>query len=205
MIAENLAAVRAKIAAAANGREVTLIAVSKTHPVESIEAAYAVGQRDFGENYAQELVTKAESLSARCPELRWHYIGRLQKNKINGLLPHVFAWHTIDSPETAAALLKRVPNARGLLQVNVGGEAQKGGVPPTEVAGVIGAFPFVGLMTIPPADGDATPYFAALAKLRDAHLPKGWLSMGMSHDFAQAIAAGATHVRVGTAIFGARP
>jgi pyridoxal phosphate enzyme (YggS family) len=184
-----------------------LIAVSKMHPAEAVAEAYALGQRDFGENYAQELAAKAEALKTRCPELRWHFIGRLQKNKINMIAPHVFAWHTVDSFETAEALAKRAPGAQVLVQVNVAREAQKGGVLPeavSEVVAACGALSLRGLMTIHPAEGNPAPHFRALAQLRDTHVPGGWLSMGMSHDFAEAIACGATHVRVGTAIFGAR-
>ena len=201
-IADELATVLAEIAGRA-----TLIAVSKMQPLSAIAQAYALGQRDFGENYAQELVEKAVALRGQCPELRWHFIGRLQKNKINALAPHVFAWHTVDSADTAQALAKRVPQAQVLVQVNVAREAQKGGVLPEALAQTLAACVGLlvrGLMTIHPAEGDATAHFRALVALRDTHLPHGWLSMGMSHDYALAIACGATHVRVGTAIFGAR-
>ena len=201
-IAEGLTHIQSVIA----GRS-TLIAVSKMHPASAIAEAYALGQRDFGENYAQELVTKAQALSASCPELRWHFIGRLQKNKINMLAGHVFAWHTVDSVDTAQALAKRTVAAQVLVQVNVARETQKGGVLPEQLSEVVAAcagLTLRGLMTIHPAEGDPTPYFRTLATLRDAHAPGGWLSMGMSHDYAAAIACGATHVRVGTAIFGAR-
>lgn len=202
MIADGLAAAQRTI-----GGRATLIAVSKLHPAEAIVEAYALGQRDFGENYAQELVSKAQLLKARCPELRWHFIGRLQKNKINLLAEHVFAWHTVDSVETAQALAKRVGGAQVLVQVNVARESQKGGVLPEAIGDTLASCAGLtvrGLMTIHPAQGSPTPHFRALAALRDAHLPGGWLSMGMSHDFAEAIACGATHVRIGTAIFGAR-
>lgn len=196
--------------------DVTLIAVSKTHPVAAIREAIAAGATDFGENYAQELAEKRAEL----PDLRWHYIGRLQRNKAKLVAGHVVLVHAVDTIELAQELAKR---AAGTLQpvlvsVNVAGEDTKGGVTPETapaLARAIAAIPGVrldGLMTMPPPSDDpeaARPAFLALAALRDrlaqdlgAPLPV--LSMGMSGDFEVAIACGATHVRVGTAIFGAR-
>jgi hypothetical protein len=222
-IAARLADVRERIEAAAAraGRPggVRLLAVSKTKPVEAIRAAYAAGQRAFGENYAQELAQKAEVLRD-LPGLEWHFIGRLQRNKAKQVAQVAQAVHTVDRADLAVELGKRAAAAgvtlRVLVEVNVSGEASKGGCLPAELGAVLAAvraapaLTAVGLMTIPPdtADpNDARPFFAALRRLRDEHggaaaLPE--LSMGMTHDFPVAIEEGSTLVRVGTAIFGAR-
>jgi len=235
---ERLVAVRADVEAAAQraGRDpssVLLIAVSKTKPVELIRAAYAAGQRDFGENYVQEMAEKAE-LVADLPALRFHFIGHLQRNKAKVAARIASAVHTVDSVRLAEELGKRalefpVPAARTfgtgagdasrlavLVEVNVGGEAQKSGCRPEDVAGILTAVErepalrLAGLMTVPPFTEDpaaSRPFFDELARLRDGHggpsrLPE--LSMGMTRDYAHAIAAGATIVRIGTAIFGER-
>src|SRR5438552_3567161 len=122
---ERLLDIQERIARAANGREVTLVAVSKLQPVEKIHQACALGLRDFGENYAQELLEKAAAMS----NVRWHFIGRFQKNKINALKDHVAVWHTVSSLSDAQALGKRV-SVPALLQVNIGREPQKGGLDP---------------------------------------------------------------------------
>ncbi len=196
---------------------VTVVAVSKTHPPEAVREAYAAGQRDFGENYAQEWRDKAAAL-ADLPDLVWHFVGSLQTNKVKLLLgaaPPRAAWvHTVDREELARELSKRA-TARGagvkvLLEVNVAREPQKAGCAPEEVprlAAAVGALPGLelrGLMCIPPAEGDPRPHFRALRALRDGlGLPD--LSMGMTADWEAAVEEGATLVRVGTAIFGARP
>lgn len=224
-ISARIAAVHARIerAARAAGREpssVRLLAVSKTKPEAAIRAAYAAGQRDFGENYAQELARKAETL-ADLPDLRWHMIGHLQRNKAKQIVKLVSAIHTVDSVRLAEELGKRAAEAARdrlavLVEVNVGGEAQKSGCAPAELADVLSAIErapalrLSGLMTVPPHTDDpagARPFFDRLVALRDAHggvarLPE--LSMGMTHDLEQAIGAGATWVRIGTAIFGER-
>jgi len=220
-IAERWREVRARVDAAcarANRApgDVTLIAVSKTHPVAAIREAIAAGATDFGENYAQELAEKRAEL----PDLRWHYIGRLQRNKAKLVAGHVVLIHAVDTVELAQELAKRAAGTLQpvLISVNVAGEDTKGGVTPETapaLARAIAAVPGVrldGLMTMPPFADDpeaSRPAFSALAALRDrlaqdlgAPLPV--LSMGMSGDFEVAIACGATHVRVGTAIFGAR-
>lgn len=201
---ERLIAIQERIAAASKGRAVTLIAVSKFQPVEKIQEAYALGVRDFGENYAQELLEK----TAVVKDVRWHFIGRFQKNKINSLKEHVAAWHTVSSIEDVEALSKRVASpAQVLLQVNIGREPQKGGLLPEEVEPAVdrarALTHFRGLMCIPPVE---TPekWFDAMARLQE-RVRGDWLSMGMSDDFELAIAHGATHVRIGTALFGARP
>lgn len=227
-IAARLADVRRRIeeAAAKAGRPggVRLLAVSKTKTPEAVRAAYAAGQREFGENYAQELAQKAEALRD-LDGIVWHFIGRLQRNKAKQVVQVAQAVHTVDRVELAVELGKRAEAAgsagaraklRVLIEVNVSGEASKGGCSPAEVGAVLAAvraapsLEAVGLMTIPPDTEDpneARPFFAALRKLRDEHggaavLPE--LSMGMTHDFGVAIEEGSTIVRVGTAIFGAR-
>ena len=217
-IAENLAAVRARIADAARaaGRDpssVTLVAVSKTKPVEDLIAAHAAGQRVFGENYAQELRDKADVLG---PSYDWHYIGSLQRNKVKYVVGRATLVHDVDSIALAEEIGKRSGTRTTgiLLGVNIGEEPQKSGFLPGDVLGAartIATLPGVelrGLMCIPPAEGAARPHFARLAALaeegRAQGLPLHELSMGMSHDVEEAIAEGATYVRVGTAIFGAR-
>ena len=222
-IAEALAQVHARIerAAAAASRDpqsVRLVAVSKTKPSEAIREAYAAGQRDFGENYAQELAEKAEQLTD-LPDIRWHFIGHLQSNKAKLVAPVAHLVHTVDSPSLARELAKRTEKLgrerlRVLVEVNVGGEAQKHGVRPDDLPKLLDAVDaesrllLQGLMTIPPHDLDeARRAFEGLASLRDRHggaarLPE--LSMGMTDDLEVAVACGATLVRVGTAIFGAR-
>ena len=218
-IAANLGAVRARIHTAAaqahrDPAHVRLIAVSKVQPVDAVRAALATGQVDFGENYAQELRDKADLLG---PGPRWHFIGSLQRNKVKYVVGRAELVHDVDSLALAEELGKRsLPRTIGvLLGVNVGEETQKSGVLPgacLDLARAVAAIPGVrlrGLMCIPPAGADPAPHFAALAALaaqgRADGLPLDELSMGMSHDYEAAIAHGATLVRVGTAIFGARP
>jgi pyridoxal phosphate enzyme (YggS family) len=228
-IADNWREVRERVAAACRtaGRdpgEVTIIAVSKTHPASAVLEAAAAGATDFGENYAQELVAKR----AECPPkvepgglaptggvIRWHFIGRLQRNKAKLVAGQVALVHAVDSVELAAELGKRAGGVQPvLLAVNVAGEDTKGGVTQAaapELARAIARTPGVrldGLMTMPPPDEDPRPHFDALRALRDRLAgelgPLPVLSMGMSGDFEAAIACGATHVRIGTAIFGVR-
>ena len=195
---------------------VQLVAVSKGHPEEVIRAAYAAGMRVFGENYAQELATKASALSD-LRDIRWRFIGHLQRNKIKLIEGARATVDTVDSSRLAQALSTRA-GASGtdlevLLQVNVGGEAQKSGCTPDEVPALVEAvraLPNInlrGLMTVAPHldQVEATrPFFATLRELAEAHgLPE--LSMGMTHDLEPAVAEGATMLRIGTAIFGPRP
>jgi PLP dependent protein len=224
-VAAGLAEVRARIerAASAAGRDasrVTLVAVSKTKGPEAVREAYAAGQRAFGESYAQELASKAEAL-ADLPDVEWHFIGHLQTNKARIVARHANVVHTVDSEALARELGKRVAREGRviplpvLIEVSVGGEPQKAGASPGEIAGVMRAvqaqesLALRGLMTVPPAgDGAlARRVFDTLSSLRNLHggaavLPE--LSMGMSGDLEAAIACGATMVRVGTAIFGRR-
>jgi hypothetical protein len=207
-VAANLAAVRARLPAG-----VTLVAVSKTQPPEAIREAYEAGQRDFGENYAQEWREKADAL-ADLAGLRWHFIGGLQTNKVKYLAGRVAYVHTVDREPLARELSRRFAAAgaavRVFLEVNVAGEAAKAGCAPDDaprLAEAVRALPgleLVGLMCIPPAEGDPRPHFRALRALRD-RLGLAELSMGMSGDWPAAVEEGATFVRIGTALFGARP
>jgi len=207
-IAANVEALRARIPAG-----VTLVAVSKTQPAGAIREAHAAGQRDFGENYAQEWKAKADAL-ADLTDLRWHFVGSLQTNKVRVLAGRVAFVHAVDRLELARELGKRFTAAggtvRAFLEVNTGGEETKGGCRPEEapaLAAEIARVPglsLVGLMVIPPPDDDPVPHFRRLRALRD-RIGLAELSMGMSGDWERAIAEGATFVRVGTAIFGPRP
>lgn len=220
-VRDGLARVRERIVAACAraGRDpadVTLVAVSKRHPVERVREAWEAGQRVFGENYVQELASKADA-AADLEGVEWRFIGHLQRNKAKLLARPGVVVETVDSERLAAELDKRA-RAAGvvmpvLVQVNVGGEAQKSGCEPTELDAILAAIRGAahldvrGLMTIPPATDDpddARPHFAALRRLAEDHGLKE-LSMGMSADLEAAVAEGATIVRVGTAIFGARP
>jgi len=213
--AEALAAVRARIAGAAQdgGRDpqdITLVVVTKSVGIDAIRDAIAAGATDVGENRAQDLVAKARALGtddAGAP--RWHFIGRLQRNKVRAVAPYVALWQSVDRDELATEIARRAPGARVLVQVNVAGEAQKGGCTPADTAGLVDrcrahGLDVEGLMTVPPEAGDPTPSFATLRSLSD-ELGLATCSMGMSGDFERAIRAGATMVRVGSAIFGPRP
>jgi pyridoxal phosphate enzyme (YggS family) len=216
-IAARLDEVRARIAEACHlaGRDprtVRLVAVSKTRTAAECAEAIAAGQRDLGENYAQELRDKARELAQA--GARWHYIGPLQRNKVKYVVGVAALVHAVDSlailEEIAARASKLGVVQHCLVQVNVAGEAQKSGCAPAELPSLVAAFqahPSVtldGLMVIPSAEGDPRPHFRRLRELAQAHaLPE--LSMGMSGDFEAAVAEGATLVRVGTAIFGERP
>ncbi len=207
-----------------SGREpasVRLMAVSKTFPEERVREAWRAGQRDFGENYLQEWQDKARRLED-CPDLRWHFIGHLQSRKARALVGKVALVHSVDRLELAQELGKRSAAAGVvtaiLLQVNVGGEATKGGFSPEDtLAGLeevveIPGLELRGLMTLPPPGNhpeDSRPWFRLLHRLREQGqealgraLPE--LSMGMSGDFEVAVEEGATWVRVGSALFGRR-
>jgi pyridoxal phosphate enzyme (YggS family) len=218
VIAANLAAVRARIEAAAGtaGRApgaVSLVAVSKTHPAASVRAALQAGQRVFGENRVQEALGKFPGLRQEFPDLRLHLIGPLQTNKVRDAVAHCDVIETVDRPRLAEALAREMERSgRHLpcfIEVNTGEEAQKAGVFPEMADGFIGdcrgrlGLAVVGLMCIPPEDEEPALHFALLREIaRRNGLDQ--LSMGMSADFETAICFGATHVRVGTAIFGAR-
>lgn len=223
-VAAHLNAVRARIRQAAlrvNRRpeDITLVAVSKTKPIEAIEEAYAAGQRIFGENYAQELESKALALK-HLADIEWHFIGHLQSNKCKQVVPFARAIHTIDSEKlasriaTIASELGRVVDV--LIEVNVESEVTKSGVAPSDVAQAceqierLSAIRLRGLMSIPTPHDDPEGCRPAHRRLREIREVAGgagklpWLSMGMTDDLEIAIEEGATHVRVGTAIFGAR-
>jgi PLP dependent protein len=218
-IAGNLAAVRARIATAARnaGRaaaDVTLVAVSKIHPAEAVAAALDAGQRVFGENRVQEAQHKYPALKARHPDLALHLIGPLQSNKVRDAVALFDVIETVDRPRLAEALAAAMARSGRrpdcFIQVNTGEEAQKAGIAPTEAASFIADcrerlhLPIRGLMCIPPVEEDPAIHFAFLRELAGRN-GLALVSMGMSGDFESAIALGATHVRVGTAIFGARP
>jgi pyridoxal phosphate enzyme (YggS family) len=220
-IAGNLARVRARIAAAAlaAGRapdSVRLLAVSKKMPADDVRAAIAAGQRTFGENYAQELRDKSALLAADAAPPEWHFIGPLQSNKVKYVAGKVALVHSIDSAALLDAFEARGTPQACLIQVNVAAEASKKGLAPAALPALLDRFATLrhlrceGLMLIPPR-GDAGPHFAALRALRDREAARARpnvdlreLSMGMTDDLEIAVAEGATIVRVGTAIFGAR-
>ena len=225
-IAANLERVRASIADAVArrgaGPEVTLIGVGKRQPPAALRIAAGAGLHDLGENYAQELASKLAAPELAGLPIRWHFIGGLQSNKVKLVAGHATI-HTVDRASLVAAIAGRA-RATGvtpevLVEVNLGGEAQKAGVAPGGLEAVLdaiaaehGALRCVGLMLIPPDETPqrTRPYFAALRELAARtgprpHVELRALSMGMSGDFVEAIAEGATMVRVGTAIFGARP
>lgn len=217
-VAERLAQIRARVAAACTraGRSVdsvTLLAVSKLKPAELIREAYAANQRDFGENYAQELRDKAAEL-AGLEGLRWHAIGPLQTNKVKYVAKAAHAFHALDRLDVARELSKRRADAPlpCYVEVNIGGEQSKSGLAPEALGSFLDevrALPGVrleGLMALPPPTEDeqqARGHFRRLCELARAHGLAG-LSMGTTHDFELAIEEGATIVRVGTAIFGER-
>ena len=218
-IAGRLAGIRARIAAAARavGRapdSVTLVAVSKTHPAEAVQAAMAAGQRVFGENRVQEAQRKWPALKAGCPDARLHLIGPLQTNKVADAVALFDVIETVDRPKLARALAAAMADSGRrpdcYIQVNTGEEPQKAGILPADADGFIAlcrdeiGLPVQGLMCIPPLAEEPAPHFALLAEIARRHgLPV--LSMGMSGDFETAVRLGATHVRIGTAIFGDRP
>jgi pyridoxal phosphate enzyme (YggS family) len=204
---------RAAEAAAGRGEgSVRLIAVSKVQPAERVEAVLEAGQRLFGENYVQEAAGKWPAWKARFPGVELHMIGPLQTNKAKVAVDLFDAIHTLDRPSLASKLAS-LGQARGSLpqlfvQVNTGAEPQKAGVLPADLDGFLKDcramdLSPVGLMCIPPEDQDSSPHFAMLARMAADQGLTG-LSMGMSGDFESAVAHGATHVRVGSAIFGAR-
>lgn len=229
-LAARLAAVQARVDAAVErrgpGPEVTLIGVGKRHPVGLLEEAHAAGLMDLGENYAQELRDKLRDFrpAEGRPEPHWHFIGALQSNKVKYVVGHCALIHTVDRPSLIDALERRGASqdvvSDVLIEVNLG-ESQKAGLTPEGVPALLDRFATtphvrcVGLMIIPPpsaAHEDARPHFRRLRSLRNelAATPREGvdlrhLSMGMSSDFEIAIEEGATLVRVGTAIFGARP
>ena len=218
-VAANLAQVRARIAAAARARgrdasEIDLVAVSKTHGANAIRAALAAGQRVFGENRVQEAEDKWPALKAEFPDVRLHLIGPLQSNKVKRALQLFDAIETVDRPRLARMLAEEMARTGRrpacFIEVNTGEEAQKSGIAPAALDAFVRecretfGLPVAGLMCIPPANEEPSPHFGLLAEMAKRN-GLFHLSMGMSADFEIAIAFGATHVRIGTAIFGPRP
>jgi PLP dependent protein len=217
-ISENLAALRAQIAQGAirAGRdpgEITLVAVAKTHDASAVAAAIAAGQRVFGENRVQEAQVKYPALRARHPDLELHLIGPLQTNKVKEAVALFDVIETLDRPRLALALkqefVRQTRMPRLFVQVNTGEEPQKSGVPPADADAFIAdcrervGLEIAGLMCIPPVDEEPAPHFALLREIARRNGIR-WLSMGMSADYEIAIRFGATHLRIGTAIFGPR-
>ena len=220
-IADNIGLVSERIRAAARAVQrdessVHLLAVSKTKPAQAVREAYAAGMHDFGENYLQEALGKQVELTDL--PLSWHFIGPIQSNKTRAIAEN-FAWvHSVDRLKIAQRLSEQrpadLPPLNICIQVNVSGEASKSGCTPADLpalADAISALPRLklrGLMAIPEPTEDRTAQDAAFAAVRDLqnslNLPLDTLSMGMSHDLESAIAQGATWVRIGTALFGAR-
>ena len=218
-VAERIRAVRARIADAARavGRDpaaVTLVAVGKAQPEERIQAALAAGQRVFGENYVQEAKGRWAATRAAWPGLQLHMVGPVQTNKVKDVVALFDVVETLDRPKLAQALAREMARQERrpacFVQVNTGEEVQKAGVWPAQADAFIATcrddlgLPVVGLMAIPPEDEEPSLHFALLAKIA-ARNGLAQLSMGMSADFEIAVQFGATHVRVGSALFGARP
>lgn len=215
--ATRLAEVRSNIArvckpARRKPEDVTLIAVSKTHDAPVIQPLIDAGQRVFGENRVQEAQGKWSALREAHPDIALHLIGQLQSNKAEEAVALFDCIHGLDRPSLLTALAKAMDKAGRqvpcFVQVNIGDEAQKGGCPITELPAFLAevrqtGIPLAGLMCIPPADTEAAPFFQFLAKLAADNGVSG-LSMGMSGDYETAVMLGATHVRVGSALFGPR-
>ena len=189
--------------------DITLIAVTKTHAAEEIAPLLAAGQRDFGESRVQEAAAKWPALRTAHPDLKLHMIGRLQSNKAAEAIDLFDTIHSLDRPSLFEALVaagtkvQKFPDC--FVQVNVGEEDQKGGIAPADLGAFLALvraspLPLAGLMCIPPADREPAPFFAFLSELARRHDVAG-LSMGMSADYATAVMLGATHIRVGSALF----
>lgn len=214
---QRLADVRNRIASAARlagrrGDDVTLVAISKTRPAAAIQPLIEAGQRDFGENRVQEASEKWPALQAAWPDVRLHLVGQLQSNKAEQAVALFDVIHSVDRPSLVAALAKanndlgRAPDC--FVQVNIGDEPQKGGCAVSDLPSLLdqcreAGLKVIGLMAIPPEDIEPAPFFALLGELARRH-DLSQLSMGMSGDFETAVMIGATHVRVGTTLFGER-
>lgn len=212
-----LAEVESRIAAAAQvarrrPEDISLVAVSKTHSAERIAPLIAAGQRVFGENRVQEAQAKWPALREGHPDIALHLVGQLQSNKADEAVTLFDCIHSLDRSSLVAALAKAMDKAGRqvpcFVQVNIGAEEQKGGCALADLPLLLAearaaAIPLAGLMCVPPVEVEPAPYFALLAKLADDHGLAG-LSMGMSEDFETAVMLGATHVRVGSALFGSR-
>jgi hypothetical protein len=216
-VAARLAAVRDRIAAVGDPDAVTVVAVTKGFGPEAVAAALAAGVADLGESYAPELVAKSAAVDASGapaagrPSPRWHFVGRLQSNKVRRVAATVHLWQSVDRPALVTELVRHAPGAAVLVQVNVSGEEQKGGCPPAATADLVasaraGGLDVRGLMCVAAPGGDeaARPGFRLLRALAD-DLGLAERSMGMSGDLEAAVEEGSTMVRVGTALFGTRP
>lgn len=218
-VADRLHQVQGAIEAAADGAhrspgDITLVAVSKAQPEERVLAALDAGQRVFGENYVQPAMARWPALKASYPDIRLHMIGPIQTNKAKEVVSLFDVIETVDREKLARALAKEMARQDRrpacLIQVNTGEEPQKAGIWPSDVDDFVAlcrdelALPITGLMCIPPADDEPSMHFALLAKIASRNNLQV-LSMGMSADFEVGVQFGATHVRVGSAIFGARP
>jgi pyridoxal phosphate enzyme (YggS family) len=215
--ADLLNAINSRIAHAAEiarrkAADVTLVAVSKTHPAERIVPLIEAGQKVFGENRVQEAADKWPALRERFPDVALHLVGQLQSNKAEDAVQLFDCIHSLDRPSLVGALAKAMDKAGRqvpcFVQVNIGAEEQKGGVAIAELPALLAEaraaqLPLLGLMCVPPLDTEPAPFFALLAQMADDNGLAG-LSMGMSEDFETAIMLGATHVRVGSALFGTR-
>ena len=216
-LAAAITEVRSRIDGAARraGREpdaVRLVAATKTVPAERVAEAVALGVTDVGENRAQELLAKADTLAATAPspqaDVCWHFLGRLQRNKVRSLAGRVAWWQSVDREPLGVAIARHAPGAQVLVEVNLADEPQKGGCAPSDAGRLADALResglrVEGLMTIPPEGDDPRPWFAALREL-GGDLGVHHLSMGMTDDYEIAVEEGATMVRIGRAIFGAR-
>jgi PLP dependent protein len=207
----NLERVRQRIVDAGGDPGIRVVAVTKGHPVQAVRAAIDAGLTDLGENYGQELAAKADALDLDAGPVSWHFIGRLQRNKVRHVARFVSLWQSVDRLSVATEIAKRAAGAAVLVQVNVTDEEQKGGCRPEFAPAVVDGcidlgLEVRGLMAIGP-DGDpegARAGFGALARLAD-RLDLVERSMGMSADLEVAVAEGSTMVRVGTDLFGPRP
>ena len=216
-VAAAIAEARSRIAAAARraGREpdaVLLVAATKTVPAEQVAEAVALGVTNVGENRAQELLAKADTLAAMAPsrqaDVCWHFLGRLQRNKVRSLAGRVTWWQSVDRETLGVTIARHAPGAKVLVEVNLADEPQKGGCAPADAGRLADALResglrVEGLMTIPPEGDEPRRWFAALREL-GGDLGVHHLSMGMTDDYEVAVEEGATMVRIGRAIFGAR-
>lgn len=211
-VVDRLAGVRQRITAAGvDPARITIVAVTKGFGVEAVRAAAAAGLTDLGENYAPELLAKAPEAATLDPPPRWHFIGRLQRNKVRKLAATVALWQSIDRVELGEELARRAPGARVLVQVNAAGEPAKGGCEPAQTAQIVetlGRLGLVveGLMAVAPAgsrDGAARAFDLVRGQADALGLAR--CSMGMSDDYVEAVRAGATMLRLGRALFGPRP
>ncbi|OCC23847.1 YggS family pyridoxal phosphate enzyme [Croceicoccus estronivorus] len=210
--------VRARIAQAAHiadrePDEITLVAISKTHPATAIQPLIDQGQRVFGENRVQEAQAKWPALREAYPDIELHLVGQLQSNKADDAVALFDCIHSLDRPSLVSALAKAMDKAGRqvpcFVQVNIGAEQQKGGCAIADLPALLdrareAGLPVIGLMCVPPLEIEPAPFFALLDKLAGDHGLPG-RSMGMSGDYETAIMLGATHVRVGSALFGSRP